>query len=118
MSRVRIVRKRPLVHVSDALCSAVSAAIVPTMRKQKKRAFITGITGQDGSYLAEHLISLGYDVWGLVRRTSLDPLARLRAIEHSPRLHLVYGNLTDALSVRRALKAARPHEVYNLAGQS
>lgn len=90
----------------------------PPNKKEGKRAFITGITGQDGSYLAEYLISLGYDVWGLVRRTSTDPLVRLDGIIHSPHLHIVYGNLSDRASVAHALKEARPDEIYNLAAQS
>lgn len=89
-----------------------------TAHKKGKKAFITGITGQDGSYLAEHLISLGYDVWGLVRRTSLDPLVRLEKVARSPHLHIVYGNLSDRASIARALKEAQPEEIYNLAAQS
>lgn len=88
------------------------------MVKKNKRALITGITGQDGSYLAEHLLSLGYEIWGLVRRTSLDPLLRLESIASNPRTHLVYGNLRDSASIARALEEARPDEIYNLAAQS
>ena len=84
-----------------------------------KRALITGITGQDGSYLAEHLVDLGYEVWGLVRRTSLDPLMRIDALVHPRRkIHIVYGNLRDTASLRAALEQSRPHEIYNLAAQS
>ncbi len=86
--------------------------------KRKKRALVTGVTGQDGSYLAEYLIGLGYEVWGLLRRTSLDPTARLTTIIRSPRFHLVHGNMRDAASLRRALRTSRPDEVYNLAAQS
>src|SRR3989344_6533084 len=88
------------------------------MKKTRKRALITGITGQDGSYLAEYLISRNYDVWGIIRRTSLDPLMRLKTIAHSPRLHLLYGNLRDSPAITRALKEAQPDEIYNLAAQS
>lgn len=88
------------------------------MRKPKRRALITGITGQDGSYLAEYLLSLNYEVWGLVRRTSLDPMMRLKTIVRSPHLHLLYGNLRDNTAIIRALKEARPDEIYNLAAQS
>lgn len=87
-------------------------------QEKRKRALITGITGQDGSYLAELLISLGYDVWGLVRRTSTDPLVRLEKIVHSPQLHIVYGNLSDSASIVHALEESRPDEIYNLAAQS
>jgi GDPmannose 4,6-dehydratase len=84
-----------------------------------KRALIAGITGQDGSYLAEHLLDLGYEVWGLVRRTSLDPMMRIEALMHPRRrVHIVYGNLRDSASLRSALEQSRPHEIYNLAAQS
>ena len=86
--------------------------------KKRKRALITGITGQDGSYLAEYLLSQGYEVWGMLRRTSLNPLMRLEGVAHSPRLHLVYGNLRDSASLARALEEAKPDEIYNLAAQS
>jgi len=88
------------------------------MKKRRKRALITGITGQDGSYLADYLLSLGYEVWGLVRRTSLDPLMRLERAAPNPRTHLVYGNLRDSASIARALTEAQPDEIYNLAAQS
>jgi len=86
--------------------------------KKRKVALITGITGQDGSYLSEYLLSLGYDVWGLVRRTSLDPLMRLSNSTGNKNLHLVYGNLRDSASLQRALEESKPHEIYNLAAQS
>jgi GDPmannose 4,6-dehydratase len=80
------------------------------------RALITGITGQDGSYLAEFLLDKGYEVWGLVRSSSLGTFER---IEHLlPRLHLLDGDMTDEGSLTRALKASRPQEVYNLAAHS
>ncbi|MBI2610901.1 GDP-mannose 4,6-dehydratase [Candidatus Kaiserbacteria bacterium] len=88
------------------------------MRKKKARALITGITGQDGSYLSEYLLSLGYEVWGLVRRTSLDPLMRLSKSTGNKNLHLVYGNLRDSATLARALEEGKPHEIYNLAAQS
>jgi GDPmannose 4,6-dehydratase len=84
-----------------------------------KRALITGITGQDGSYLAEHLLSLNYEVWGLVRRTSLDPTMRINGLLHPRRkIHLLYGNLRDAGTLRAALTECQPDEIYNLAAQS
>jgi len=84
-----------------------------------KRALITGITGQDGSYLAEHLLNLGYEVWGLVRRTNLDPMMRIDGLMHPRRrIHIVYGNLRDSASLRSALEQSQPHEIYNLAAQS
>lgn len=88
------------------------------MTTGKKRAFITGITGQDGSYLAEYLLNLGYDVWGLMRRTSLDPMLRIEPLVRSHRIHTVYGNLRDSGTLRAALEQSKPDEIYNLAAQS
>jgi len=79
-----------------------------------KRALITGIGGQDGSYLAEYLLGLGYEVWGLVRRETAS-MQWLRAI--LPRLELVYGDLRDAESLGVAFQKAWPDELYILAGQ-
>ena len=71
-----------------------------------KRALITGITGQDGSYLAEHLLNLGYEVWGLVRRTSLDPMMRIDGLmQPRRRIRIIYGNLRDSASLRAAHKS-------------
>ncbi|MEW4487065.1 GDP-mannose 4,6-dehydratase [Thalassoglobus sp. JC818] len=87
-----------------------------------QRALITGITGQDGSYLAEHLIGRGYEVWGIVRRCSTDNKSRLSEVLGNPakasRLHLVDGDMCDSSSLRNAVAASRPSEVYNLAAQS
>jgi GDPmannose 4,6-dehydratase len=83
---------------------------------RSKRALVTGVTGQDGSYLAELLLDEGYEVYGLVRRSSS---ARLERIAHvQDRLKLVQGDLLDQSSLQRALADVRPHEVYNLAAQS
>jgi GDPmannose 4,6-dehydratase len=81
-----------------------------------KRALITGITGQDGSYLAEFLLEKGYEVYGLVRRVSTDNLERLTHLRHQ--LHLVSGDLLDQTSLLDALYNSEPEEVYNLAAQS
>ena len=88
-----------------------------------KRALITGITGQDGSYLAELLIEKGYDVWGLVRRSSSLNTSRIDHLYQDPhqagaRLHLVYGDLTDGSALARVLREIEPHEIYNLGAQS
>jgi GDPmannose 4,6-dehydratase len=88
------------------------------MKKNKKKALITGITGQDGSYLAEYLVGKGYEVWGLIRRTSLDPLLRLEELARKRHIHIVYGNLRDSGSIARAIDQSQPDEVYNLAAQS
>ncbi|MGZ6094364.1 MAG: GDP-mannose 4,6-dehydratase [Polyangiales bacterium] len=82
----------------------------------KKRALITGITGQDGSYLAELLLSKGYEVHGIVRRSSSFNTWRIDAIRDRIELH--YGDMIDQNSLLRALNAVEPHEVYNLAAQS
>lgn len=83
-----------------------------------KKAFITGITGQDGSYLAEFLLNKGYKVYGLTRRTSTQNFARIAHIIHDENLELVSGDLIDQHSLTNALKDIQPDEVYNLAAQS
>lgn len=86
------------------------------------RALVTGITGQDGSYLAELLLAKGYEVWGLIRRSSSFNTGRIDHLyqdpHRSPRLRLIYGDLHDSTSIANALEESRPDEVYNLAGQS
>jgi GDPmannose 4,6-dehydratase len=81
-----------------------------------KKALITGITGQDGSYLAELLLGKGYDVYGLVRRLSTPNISRIEHI--SDKISLVEGDLTDQSSLNSAMKEVQPDEVYNLAAQS
>jgi len=83
-----------------------------------KKAFITGITGQDGSYLAELLLDKGYRVYGLNRRTSTQNIDRIQHIIHHPHLELVSGDLIDQHSLTYAIKDIQPDEVYNLAAQS
>lgn len=80
------------------------------------RALITGITGQDGSYLAEFLLSKGYEVWGVVRRASSENFERIQHIRD--RVKLFEADLLDQTSLTRAVEASRPDEVYNLAAQS
>jgi GDPmannose 4,6-dehydratase len=83
-----------------------------------RKAFITGITGQDGSYLAELLLEKGYQVYGLSRRTSTQNYARIAHLMHNPRLELISGDLVDQHSLTFPLKDIQPDEVYNLAAQS
>jgi GDPmannose 4,6-dehydratase len=83
-----------------------------------KKAFITGITGQDGSYLAELLLEKGYKVYGLTRRTSTQNFERIEHIIHNPNLELISGDLLDQHSLTVALQETQPDEVYNLAAQS
>lgn len=82
----------------------------------KKRALITGITGQDGSYLAEFLLEQGYEVFGLVRRTSTLNFERIKHIQEQ--INLVPGDLTDLTSLLYVLRESQPAEIYNLAAQS
>ncbi len=82
----------------------------------KKIALITGITGQDGSYLAEFLLEKGYEVHGIIRRSSTEYLPRIEGIRN--RLALHYGDMTDALGLQRLLAEIKPTEIYNLAAQS
>ena len=82
----------------------------------KKRALITGITGQDGSYLAEFLLAQGYDVYGLVRRTSTLNFERIRHIQEQ--VTLIPGDLLDQTSLTMTLSDIKPDEIYNLAAQS
>jgi GDPmannose 4,6-dehydratase len=82
----------------------------------EKKAFITGVTGQDGSYLAEFLLSKGYQVYGMVRRTSTIRYDRIRHIQDD--ITLVPGDMADQTSMTRALQEIKPDEVYNLAAQS
>jgi GDPmannose 4,6-dehydratase len=97
---------------------------VPPMNKTAgRRALITGITGQDGSYLAELLLDKGYEVFGVIRRSSSFNTARIDHIYQDPhesglRLHLVFGDLNDASSLNRILRSVRPDEIYNLGAQS
>lgn len=88
-----------------------------------KTALITGITGQDGSYLAELLLAKGYEVWGMVRRSSSFNTSRIDHIYQDPhdddvRLHLQHGDLNDCSSINQILKTVRPDEIYHLGAQS
>ncbi len=90
---------------------------------QKKRALITGITGQDGSYLSEFLLERGYEVHGIIRRTSTFNTDRIDHVYEDPhkegaRLFLHYGDLTDGTTLRRILEEVQPVEIYNLGAQS
>lgn len=94
-----------------------------SLHHASKRALITGVTGQDGSYLAELLLGKGYEVYGMVRRSSSLNTSRLDPIYQDPhnahaRLHLVFGDLSDASSINHVVKRVKPDEVYNLGAQS
>ena len=83
-----------------------------------KTALITGITGQDGSFLAEFLLDKGYDVHGTIRRSSVDFRERIAHLEGRPHFHLHYADLGDSMSIMQVIMKVRPDEVYNLAAQS
>src|SRR5256885_9292296 len=90
-----------------------------------KRALVTGITGQDGSYLAELLLEKGYEVHGVVRRSSTMNRSRIDHLQHAGPAHpdttpffLHYGDMTDSGGLNRLVKLVRPDEIYNLAAQS
>jgi len=83
-----------------------------------KKAFITGITGQDGSYLAELLLDKGYEVHGLMRRASVFNTARIEHIFHHERLTLHHGDMSDSANLNKLLAQLKPDEIYNLAAQS
>src|SRR3954453_9942569 len=83
-----------------------------------KRALITGVTGQDGSYLAELLLDQGYEVIGMVRRSSTVNFERIGHLQENPALQLVPGDLLDEVSLIDVLRTHRPNEVFNLAAQS
>lgn len=83
-----------------------------------KKAFITGISGQDGSYLAEYLLGLGYEVHGIVRRHSIPEHQQSRIDFIRENLHVHYGDLLDVGGIERLLKESKPDEIYNLAAQS
>ena len=84
----------------------------------QKTALITGITGQDGSYLAELLLEKGYDVHGTIRRSSVDFRERIAHLEGRPHFHLHYADLGDSMSILGVISKVRPNEIYNLAAQS
>ena len=83
-----------------------------------KTALITGITGQDGSYLSEFLLEKGYDVHGTIRRSSVDYRERIAHLEGHPHFHLHYADLGDSMSLLQVVGKVRPDEIYNLAAQS
>ena len=83
-----------------------------------KTALITGVTGQDGSYLSEFLLEKGYEVHGMIRRTSTDFRERIAHLEGKPHFHLHFGHMGDSMSIIKIISKVRPDEIYNLAAQS
>ena len=84
----------------------------------RKVALITGVTGQDGSYLSEFLMSKGYDVHGIIRRSSVDYRERIAHLEGQPNFHLHFADLGDSMSIVKVVDKVKPTEIYNLAAQS
>ena len=87
-------------------------------RMMQKKALITGITGQDGSYLSELLLEKSYEVHGVIRRSSVNHRERIAHLEGNPQFHLHYGDLGDSVSLVKIIGSVRPDEIYNLAAQS
>lgn len=83
-----------------------------------KSVLITGITGQDGSYLSEFLLEKGYEVHGIIRRSSVDYRERIAHLEGTPHFHLHYGDMSDSMGLVKVVGEVRPDEIYNLAAQS
>ena len=83
-----------------------------------KKALITGVTGQDGSYLSEFLLEKGYEVHGIIRRSSVDFRERIAHLEGQPHFHLHYADLGDSMSIVKVVDKVKPDEIYNLAAQS
>lgn len=83
-----------------------------------KSALITGVTGQDGSYLSEFLLEKGYEVHGIIRRSSVDYRERIAHLEGTPHFHLHYGDMSDSMGLVKVIGEVRPDEIYNLAAQS
>ena len=83
-----------------------------------KKALITGVTGQDGSYLSEFLLEKGYEVHGIIRRSSVDFRERIAHLEGKPHFHLHYADLGDSMSIVKVVDKVKPDEIYNLAAQS
>lgn len=102
--------------------SGISKALVNSEKiidnSYMKTALITGITGQDGSYLAEFLLEKGYEVHGIIRRSSVDFRERIAHLEGKPHFHLHYADLGDSMSIVKVVDKVRPDEIYNLAAQS
>ena len=105
------------------LCHELTGTLNHSTQIIMKKALITGITGQDGSYLAELLLEKGYEVHGIKRRASSLNTARIDHIYEDPhvensRFHLHYGDLTDTSNLTRIISEVEPDEVYNLGAQS
>src|SRR5688500_13742741 len=119
----RIVVHARIIQLRCRFARIASESAIAFFAMAGKRALITGITGQDGSYLAELLLDKGYEVFGLVRRSSNFNTSRIDHLYRDPhepgvRLRLIYGDLTDASSINHVIRTLQPDEIYNLGAQS
>jgi GDPmannose 4,6-dehydratase len=108
------ISKTNLAQIEKILGTKVGGNVKP----RQKTALITGITGQDGSYLAEFLLKKGYDVHGIIRRSSIDYRERIAHLEGKPNFHLHYGDMCDSMGLINIVLLTKPDEIYNLAAQS
>ena len=121
---VAINREHKYKHFNNNLTSLLGNAGHPVYSngffydQMNKTALITGVTGQDGSFLAEFLLEKGYDVHGTIRRSSVDFRERIAHLEGHPHFHLHYADLGDSMSLLQVVKKVKPTEIYNLAAQS
>ncbi|KAJ4460340.1 putative GDP-mannose dehydratase [Paratrimastix pyriformis] len=104
--------------MSTPAAAPATTTAVAAPQQHRKTALITGITGQDGSYLTELLLEKGYVVYGIIRRCSTFNTRRLDQLLTNPNLHLEYGDLTDSSNLTRVISECRPDEIYNLGAQS
>ena len=116
---VHVMGKGPATRYSLSTKALASRVFTNNTNYMKKNiALITGVTGQDGSYLSEFLLEKGYEVHGIIRRSSVDYRERIAHLEGMPGFHLHYGDLGDSMSLVKVVGKVRPTEIYNLAAQS
>lgn len=108
------ISKPSLIHIEKIL----GTKLAENVKHKQKTALITGITGQDGSYLSEFLLEKGYDVHGIIRRSSTDYRERIAHLEGKPNFHLHYGDMGDSMGLVNIVRLIQPDEIYNLAAQS
>lgn len=108
------ISKPSLIHIEKIL----GTKLAKNVKHKQKTALITGITGQDGSYLSEFLLEKGYDVHGIIRRSSTDYRERIAHLEGKPNFHLHYGDMGDSMGLVNIVRLIQPDEIYNLAAQS
>ena len=110
-------KTRAYLHMSKKSCNFARNFVLQLLI-MAKIALITGVTGQDGSYLSEFLLSKGYEVHGIIRRSSVDYRERIAHLEGTPHFHLHYADMSDSMSLVKLVGKVQPDEIYNLAAQS